>query len=967
MKKLFNLFLLLLITLQLSAQGWKRTFGGAKEDQCEAVVQAQDGGYFLVGYGQSFGTDGDMDVYVIRLDSDGNELWSNVYDEGFTEQAYSAVATEDGGLIVAGENRATQTSSIDAYLLKINGLGEQVWSKSFGGAGTEKFLSVAQAHEGGIIATGYSESIQAGHRDVFVLKTDILGNELWRRTIGSTEDEEASSVLSVADGYILAGYINNRSSNNRDAYVVKITEIGEFSWSKTYGAAMSFEEATCTALAHDGNILVAGNKGVSDFYLVKITQDGTTLWENKYGDRVEEFCESISVDNDGSILLSGSIAVGAVDTDIHLMKLNALGRLQWKQNYGDEEWSDFGKFVIPTLDGGYAIAGSTGFIGDVFNFINDFILVKTDSLGNIRSNRIEGRVYFDNDDCTYVANDDINLREWLIKIKNRVTGEEYYTVTDEQGRYSVITDIGTHTVSVLVNNEDYWTPCWNDLTRVFTTSYDTIRGVDFPIKADLLCPYVEVDIAAPSLSACQNVDYTVSYSNIGSGTANDVSIDVQFDGVVKLNSSPLTYTDLGNNTYRFTIGDLQVGEFNQFKINASLPCEGYITGQSHQVKATVPNSFACLEPDPSWDKSSLDVNGACDTEARKVRFVIENKGEGDMLSSKAVRVIQQDLVLFSIQIQLNANQDTIITRDAMGETYRVVAEQSEGHPGRSFPTLAIEGCGTDSTGNITTGNVTIFSEDDEDPSVAIDVQESLENATGTFLRTAPKGYDDEHFIASGRDIAYHIQFQNTSNETLKYVVIRDTLPAGLDLKSVVVGASSHPHEFEIYGNGIVKFTFKNLNIPSINKDEVASKGFVKFTVSQLPTLKVGTVIENRATVAYNFGKPVLTNQTFLTIGGNLEDFVKFGQVVSTQDNLVKGVNVLVSPNPFLETALFQIQGWEGETAIFRLFEASGKMLRQESFKGNQLLFNKKDLTAGLYFYQIEANGLRLDTGKVIIE
>ena len=967
MKKLFNLFLLLLLTLHLSAQGWKRTFGGGEEDQCEAVVQAIDGGYFLVGYSQSFGTDGDMDIYVIRLDGEGNQLWSNFYDEGFVEQAYSAIPTEDGGLIVAGENRTTQTSSIDAYLLKINAFGEQVWSKSFGGVGTEKLLSLAASNDGGVIAVGYVESVQAGNRDVFVLKTNALGEEIWRRTIGSTEDEEAKSVIALEDGYMLAGYINNRSTNNRDAYVVKISKIGEFSWSKTYGTSSSFEEATCLAKSHDGNVLVAGNKGVSDFYLLKITQEGMTIWENRYGDRSEEFCESITVNEDGSILLSGSIAVGTVNTDIHLIKLNPEGSMQWKQNYGDEEWSDFGKFVIPTEDGGYAIAGSTGFIGNVFNFINDFILVKTDSLGNIRSNRIEGRVYFDNNNCTYTATDDVNLRDWLIRIKNRVTGDEYYTVTDEDGRYSVVTDLGTHTVSVLVNNENYWTPCWNDLTRVFTTTYDTIRAVDFPIKADLLCPYVEVDISAPSLSACQSVDYTVSYSNIGSGVASQVFVDVKMDGIVQLNSATLNYTELGDNTYRFEIGDLAIGAYNQFKINASLPCEGYITGQTHQIRATIPNSFACLEPDPDWDKSSLDVDGDCDAEDGKVNFVVSNKGEGDMVAKRAVRVIQEDVVVFSIFVRLPVEQDTLISLDAMGETFRVVAEQSEGHPGRSFPTVAIEGCGTDSIGNISTGFVSLFSEDDQDPFLGLDVQESMENATGTFLRSSPKGYDDANFVETGRDITYHIQFQNTGNEILRHVVIRDTLPEGLDLKSVMPGASSHPYEFEIYSNRIIKFTFKNLMIPSINKDEVASKGFIKFSISQLPNLKKGTVITNRALVAYNFEKPVVTNSVQLTIGGKLEDFVTFGQFVSTQDQLIKGVNVVISPNPFTETALFELEGWESGAASFRLFDGSGKLLRQEQFSGNQLLFNKKALATGLYFYQIEADGVKLDSGKVIIE
>ncbi|NJK83846.1 MAG: hypothetical protein HC912_08575 [Saprospiraceae bacterium] len=257
--------------------------------------------------------------------------------------------------------------------------------------------------------------------------------------------------------------------------------------------------------------------------------------------------------------------------------------------------------------------------------------------------------------------------------------------------------------------------------------------------------------------------------------------------------------------------------------------------------------------------------------------------------------------------------------EAKGTTYRIIAEQSKGHPGRSFPTIAIEGCGTDRNGNASVGYVTQFPEDDADPFVAIHVQENT-SAIGTYMNASPKGYREKNTIESGRDITYHIYFQNVTNDLLRHIVIRDTLPEGLDITSVVPGASSHSYKFEVYGNRILKFTFDDLAIPSINKDEATSKGFVSFRVRQNANVPKGTVIINNASVALNFQKPFLTNEVFHTIGGDLFDFVEVAKVVSTQDVKIQGLTVTVSPNPFSEKTTFTIAGWAGKQPKLLLYD-----------------------------------------------
>ncbi len=967
MKRSLTLLLLLLLTLTVGwSQGWKRTFGGQTAFDCQKVLQTNDDGYFLVG-SREVGAGISESVYVIRLDLDGNELWSQTYTQGWEDKAFDALLSTDGGLFIAGQTKATPTDDIDAFILNINPFGEVRWFKTYGDELDNNVVAIT-ANNNFLALTGYATNAELNARNFYLLKTDLEGTLIFEKQLGGADEEEARDIIKTEDGFLLGGYVEyTSSSKQRDMYVVKVDENGELRWSRTLGG-FEYEDAKAIAQTPDGNFIIAGNKGVTeDFCVFSLDKDGVQQWEQQYELEFEQVCTDVFVNDDGSIVLGGStIDADGINIDLAILKVAASGNLIWASQYGDKEWKDEASSIIATNDGGYAIAGSSDLLNVSNNSVNNFIIVKTDALGNVNSNRIEGRIFYDvAEDCSWTGNQDIPLKDWIVKIENRTAGSEevYYVATDENGNYAVTTGIGTYKVSVLNQNENYWTPCVNDLTRVFTTTYDTLRAVDFPIKADLSCPYVEVDISAPSLATCADVNYTVSYCNIGSAPANDVNVEVVLDDLISLNDAQITPIEVNENTYNFNVGNLGIGECGSFIINASLACEGYITGQAHRVTAQVDTAFACLKPSEGWDRASLRTRGSCEGEF--VEFRLINVGKGDMESSTRFTVIQQDVILFSAPIQLEAERDSLIKLPARGTTYRLIAEQTLGHPGRSFPTVAVEGCGTDESGSVTVGDVTQFSEDDADPFVAIDVQENTD-ATGTYLRGFPKGYRDDHLIESGRDITYHLQFQNTTNELLRHVVIRDTLPESLDLASVIPGASSHPYEFEVYGGRILKFTFDKLEIPSINEDEASSKGFVKFRVRQQPNLATGTVITNRASVALNFQKSFDSNEVFHTIGGELVDFVE-AVVTSTEAVEYEGVSVQAAPNPFTEWTIFTIGGWEGKAPQFQLFDVHGKLLRQVPFNFDKVYLEKNDLAVGLYFYRVTANEQLLDAGKIVVQ
>jgi hypothetical protein len=155
-------------------QRWERTYGGTGWDEGRSVLQTQDGGYIVVGYTNSFGS-GNSDVYLIKTDSDGNTLWTRTYGGTSWDIGYSLALAPDGGFVLAGMSLSFG-DSMQFYLIRTDSIGRIRWQKTYGGRSQEWCYSVGITSDGGYILTGSTNSFGAGLDDVFLVKTDSLGN-----------------------------------------------------------------------------------------------------------------------------------------------------------------------------------------------------------------------------------------------------------------------------------------------------------------------------------------------------------------------------------------------------------------------------------------------------------------------------------------------------------------------------------------------------------------------------------------------------------------------------------------------------------------------------------------------------------------------------------------------------------------------------------------------------------------------
>jgi len=938
-------------------QGWEQYLGGNKEDFATAVLPLQDEGYLITGYSESFGSDSDMDLLLIRTDVDGEVVWLRAIDEGFIEKGWDAVpATDGGGYVVVGDIWETPLDDIQVYLFKVNENGDLLWSRRLGGAGKDMGLALSPTPDGGYIVTGVSDSPD-GDDEILLLKTDALGNQQWLRTYGFSQNDRGNDVLPYNGGYAVLATAQDTAApptNPPDALLL-LTDADGNELNRFRFGGPEADEGLALALTKDGNFLIGGATGNnSDFWVLKVSPEGDILWEQTLGGDFGDRCNDLLVLPDGSIAAVGGSEISPFDAEVLLARLSAEGQVLWTNLLGRNEFLDEGFALRQTPDGGFVVVGINSQITGVGN---DISLLKTDSLGNTFSHFIEGRVVFDqNLDCEAQPAEQ-GLREWLIKaVSDQAT---FVGSTDAQGFYSILVDTGTYDLILLPKN-DYWEPCQDTIADLHIDSFYDSTQVDFPVQDAIACPLNRVDVSTPFMVPCQPVDLTLSFCNEGTTPSPDTYIEVLLDPLLTFNAASLPPTTVQDSFLRFDLGTLPLDTCGTITLSVTLSCEA-LQGETIEVLAHIFPDSLCTPPDPNWDGASIAVSGTCEPDS--VRFEIKNIGDGDMQEAQDYIIVEDIIVGLQGQFQLDVDEALEIGLPADGTTYRIVAMQSPGHPGNNFPTLAVEGCGTPAS----TGFVTQLPENEADPFRSLETTEAETTLDAFSMRGYPKGYflNDTAFIQANTDIEYHVRFQNTTSDTVRRVVIRDTLPPTLELGSLRLASASHPVRMEAYDRGLVKFIFENINLPPLDPAQPeSSTGFLKFKIAQRPDLPPGTEITNRASIYLGYEAPIRSIAKTHYVGG--ADLLDFAIVVSDRNAPTSEAELRVYPNPFRQAATFEIDGvvLRGEVTL-SLYDSAGRLLRRISSPGNRLQLSRGKLPKGLYFFRLENQGRLLGSGKVL--
>ena len=216
---------------------WTRKYGGIDYDYGYALEEVPGGGFIIAGRTSSYGK-GWRSAYFIRTDADGDTLWTSVHGGWGKDEAYSVVALDGGGYLAAGYTESYGAGGRDVWLLRLDSAGDTVWTRTYGGALDERAEDLRRTTDKGFIMAGRSNSFSQSLYDMYLVKIDAAGDTLWTRTYGGAAMEHAYSVGQTMDGgFVIAGYTDSYGSGARDAYVVRCDAAGDTLWTKTLGGA----------------------------------------------------------------------------------------------------------------------------------------------------------------------------------------------------------------------------------------------------------------------------------------------------------------------------------------------------------------------------------------------------------------------------------------------------------------------------------------------------------------------------------------------------------------------------------------------------------------------------------------------------------------------------------------------------------------------------------------------------------
>ena len=376
---------------------WKKTYGGFNDDSGRRVKRIHDNHFIIAGTTNSFTSDS-MNFYVLKIDSMGGLLWSRIFGGPGQDSAINFVETYDHGLLIVGTTNSIGAGMRDVYLLKLDSAGNYLWSKAIGNTGSEVATSLIEMADHGFLITGYTNGFGFSGNTAFLLRVNEIGDVQWVKTIdpgtawNSPRDVRANDIIKgYLNDYLVVGQECCGPVNDGRHFVLDIDSMANFNWMKDYQLNSGRGSAQSIVKSDDGNFITGGQYSSGAACALKIDVLGNNLW-TWYYDAGQSY--EIKTTADGQFVLAGYTPwVG--DNVAYLIKPDGDGSLNCSSNL---PFTGMIFSVNPTISSQTFSSTTTNFgLWDscqVSNsFINDSSLCLYTHVDDIRPGDLDIKIY----------------------------------------------------------------------------------------------------------------------------------------------------------------------------------------------------------------------------------------------------------------------------------------------------------------------------------------------------------------------------------------------------------------------------------------------------------------------------------------------------------------------------------------------------------------------------------------------
>lgn len=331
---------------------------------------------------------------------------------------------------------------------------------AYGGSNNDRGYGVDITDDGGYIVAGITESFGSGYQDVYLLRTDDKGNKLWTKTFGGLANDYGYDVISTQDGgFLVAGYTESFGLDQANIFLIKTDGSGNLVWSNTYSGTSccsgqgSDDKAFSVKQTLDGGYVIGGVKDGWNAIILKINSSGVIEWTS--GISTSSYIYDIEQAEDSSYYFTGYI-YSSGDYDVLFGRAEKDGTIDTVIALGSNSGYDYGRALILTADGGYAISGHTNSFGPGGQ---DIYLIKLDSTYSVVISKAFGSIYGDySHGMTEAASGDLVLSCLIYSV-----GSEGY------GNYATL-------ISVDGSGDTSWTKSYG--RSDYSSEYKVLRSSD---------------------------------------------------------------------------------------------------------------------------------------------------------------------------------------------------------------------------------------------------------------------------------------------------------------------------------------------------------------------------------------------------------------------------------------------------------------------------------------------------------